>query len=356
MRTRKELRKWQGLKIPKWLRPRKSALVLVLFSVVYIGFSIFRFLNTPPKTVFVVHSRILSQYFYALDFGQVHERGITPNPTVVEETASLSQFATIYENTNSAEPAKRPTLVLVELPTPYAGRIREKNVNLRIVGTLIRPKGTDAVVAVRYNSEIVTLSDLRGRRVAVDDMYSTPVIMTRELLRGSGIAYDQVTYVRLPRERLLPSLENGEVDAAILYSGYASLARIRKDKYRIISYIFDDSRVILGGELPVAAVLVTNSSGIEQKCSVLKKSLVLVQKSFRYGTEHADEVVQKVAPALDLSPDVYKITFQTIEPTRVFLSPSDRKNILTLLNMAYKQGAIPAKVTDEIFFDVQECR
>lgn len=321
---------------------RKFAAVLIVVTLLLTGYSVFESFQQPPDEVSLVHSLILGQYFYALDEGRVGLRRIRFNITTLQEAGALGSYAT-----------GETEIDLIEVATTVAGLAHDSTPHVRIVGTLIRPTGGDAIVVVKSHSALSSLSDLRGKTVGVDSLSLTPVILLRELLRQTyGVDYDEVTYVEHPLSALLSALDDREVDAVVVYSAYAYLARAQGGEYQIISSIFEEVKPILG-DLPIAAVLVTNRTDLEDRSEVLQGAIGLVKESFTYGLEHRDEISQEMGARLGLQPEIYALTFYNVVPTDIYLNAEDKENILQLLDLAWRQGLIERQTTEDIFFDAR---
>jgi len=326
------------------MNSRKVVIWLIIFTVIGIILVFYNDLHEPPVDVSIVHSEILGQYFFGLDNGIVTSTRIKPNITVLREASALGYYAR-----NNTE------IDFVEVATTFAGMTYDENPNVKIIGTLIKPRGDDSIVVVNSESQIATLSDLRGKKVGMDNIALTPTVLLKELLKEVyNINYDEVTYVEIPLSGALGQLDSREVDAVVVYSAYAYFARAQ-NKYRVLSNVFEETKQLLG-DLPIAAVLITNRVDLDSRQEVLFRGLELIQNSFNYGLKNREEISQAMSKQLGIQPETHSISFQNVVPTTIFLNIDDMENILKLLIIAKNQGLIGREITDDIFFDPQKDR
>lgn len=100
----------------------------------------------------------------------------------------------------------------------------------------------DAIL-VPEQSEIVSLSDLRGKRIAVDEGSSAHYVLLRAL-ESVAIPYDAVEILLLPQCDALPLFEQGHIDAWIVWMPYALTHQRRSYPGRSIGNL----QTILGEE------------------------------------------------------------------------------------------------------------
>jgi len=94
-------------------------------------------------------------------------------------------------------------------------------------------------VAVRSDSDLVTLADLRGRTVAITGFGSHgDVTLRMEILPAAGLSVDDVNLVELPVAQMEGALVTGTVDAALVNEPWATRAEL-SDELEILSWLED---------------------------------------------------------------------------------------------------------------------
>jgi NitT/TauT family transport system substrate-binding protein len=68
------------------------------------------------------------------------------------------------------------------------------------------------------NGEIKTVADLKGRRIAVNNIQSTSLNYVIRALAQAGLGRDDVKLVEMPFSQFIPALEKKAVDAALIYT------------------------------------------------------------------------------------------------------------------------------------------
>lgn len=319
----------------------KKASIALLLMVIFAGILLVIWRARRPagvKKVSLAHSSILNQYFYALDKKKLHLDGLEFDITVVQDPAALGVYV-----------MGRAGIDLVEAGTPFAGVARISNPNVKIVGTLLKPRADDCAVVVKANSDIDSPQDLAGKRIGVDSLAEPHTILLKEVLKQNhNIPYESATYIVKPVPVLLDLLKRGDIDAVLVYGLLGYQPRGDKQNYEVVCSVFEEAKSILG-DTPVVAVLVTNRKDLDKDTA--KKALAAIKESFDYAFAHQEELSQELAGQFGISPEVYKNSFFGTLPTGVFLTREDQDNILKIFEVAQRQGIIDRQITEDIFFD-----
>ena len=98
-------------------------------------------------------------------------------------------------------------------------RLVAQGVDLVAVAVANVSAGADVLVV---RSDIKSLTDLRGRRVAVE-MAGVSGILLLKILEVAGLGRDELTLVDLPVSRHPQAWASGEVDASVCYEPVASI-------------------------------------------------------------------------------------------------------------------------------------
>lgn len=73
-------------------------------------------------------------------------------------------------------------------------------------------------------SPVRTPQDLSGRRVAVNTFGNIVELTARSAIEANGVESDTVTFVDIPFPEMLPALQNGQVDAAVMVEPFITQA------------------------------------------------------------------------------------------------------------------------------------
>lgn len=106
-----------------------------------------------------------------------------------------------------------------------------EGVPVKVVATIDYSAGADGIVAV---SDILSVSDLKGRRVAVP-VQGFSLLLLQEALKQAGLAENDVVIV--PQEPLgaARDFSTGRVDAVVIAEPYLSLATSRRNSHLLFS-------------------------------------------------------------------------------------------------------------------------
>ncbi len=122
-------------------------------------------------------------------------------------------------------------LQLVNIPIATGLQARAQNIDIVMIGPgttteRSKPPAQTATIA-KAGSSIQQLSDLTGKKVAVNVINSVDWLYTRALLEKGGADLKTVTFIELPYPNMIDAIVNGQVDAAtvtqpFLYFGTSS--------------------------------------------------------------------------------------------------------------------------------------
>jgi NitT/TauT family transport system substrate-binding protein len=140
-----------------------------------------------------------------------------------------------------------PLLIQGQLPVgnvPISTVFQARAQNLDVVmigpGTYVeksQPPGQTATI-VKADSKIERLSDLTGKKIAVNVINSVNWLYNRALLQKAGVDLKTVTYVELPIPNMIDAVVNGYVDAAAIVQPFlffgTSSGKVRTIGYDIL--------------------------------------------------------------------------------------------------------------------------
>lgn len=125
----------------------------------------------------------------------------------------------------------------IPISTGLQARSRNLDVVMIGAGTYIekmRAPGQTATI-VKADSKIAKLSDLNGKKVAVNVINSVNWLYNRAMLENAGADLKTVTYLELPFPNMIDAVVNGQVDAAAIVQPFLFFGR-SSGKVRIVGY------------------------------------------------------------------------------------------------------------------------
>jgi NitT/TauT family transport system substrate-binding protein len=152
--------------------------------------------------------------------------------------------------------------------------------------------GGDAIVA---RPELRRLEDLRGRRVAVEDMTTSPYVLGRAL-EQVGLDPSDVQIARIPVDQQVQAYEAGAVDAVVTFAPFVDeLLDAGAHK------LFDSS------ELPeeIIDVLVVREDRLARHSEQVEHLLRGWFQALDYLERNPDDAVARMSPRLDMSPEEF---------------------------------------------------
>ena len=188
---------------------------------------------------------------------------------------------------------------------PHLYYLAHKNSGYRALVRVDRP-GMKAVVVTRADSQIKSIQDLRGRRLATTDPLALATVLARSLLLDSGIDPDRdLTLVATPSHNAsLLSSYRGTTDASVLIFPLYRRARADiRDSMKIIAETDDAPHMPLAVAPWINADLATRlrSTLLEMKTSPAGRTLLrhLDWPGFTAVEAHDYDALEHIAEQLD---------------------------------------------------------
>lgn len=179
-----------------------------------------------PLTVVVLPGADLAPLYVGLNEGIFIEHGID---------LKINSFAATRADVVSAVDEGRYDLGYADMTSIFAAQ--EAGAELQIVSGAASTSGdirADYAGIVTHLTDINSVSDLAGRKLAVDSLGSTNEVVARAAIDAAGADSGTVTIEPVPLINMRRSLAGGIVDAALLIEPYLTVAR--HDGLKVISY------------------------------------------------------------------------------------------------------------------------
>lgn len=167
--------------------------------------------------------------------------------------------------------------------------LQQDGLELRVVLVPDYSHGGDAIVA---RPEVRRLKDLRGRRVAVEDLTTSPYVLGRAL-EQAGLYPSDVQIIRIPVDRQVQAYEAGAVDAVVTFVPFVD-ELLEAGAHKLL----DSSE--LPGE--IIDVLVVREERLAQHSEQVEHLLRGWFQALDYLERNPDDAVARMSRRLDMSP------------------------------------------------------
>ncbi len=234
--------------------------------------------------------------------------------TTQSNTNFDSRLFTDFPTVVSAMEAKQiqATFMIV----PLAMKLREQGVPVKIC-YLGHRDGSEIVVG--KNSSIRSLSDLKGKKLALPSFFSNQNFVIHKLMEDYGMKPDDITFVILPPPDMPTSLAAGAIDA--YFVGEPFCAKAELDGYGRILYYARDIWPNF-----ISCALVVHEDLIKSNPEVVRDLVRGIAQSGVWADTHRAEAAKLVAPYFRQNEKLLNYVL-TSNPERVKyedLSPSDQ--------------------------------
>jgi NitT/TauT family transport system substrate-binding protein len=151
-------------------------------------------------------------------------------------------------------------------------------------------------------SDILTVADLKGKRIGVDEIGGTPMSVASVAVGAIGIdPRTEVEWIPYPSDQEIQSLEKGEVDVIAVWDPFATIAE-RTGKYRTLvdiakdplfagrncCFIFASGKLVKENPGAVAAVLRALNKAVEYEGAYPAEAAALLVQEKKVATDDVD--------------------------------------------------------------------
>lgn len=227
----------------------------------------------------------------------------------------------------NAGPAETEAIFAGEIDLGYIGPVPALSANVKSNGDVkIISNSTDggAVLLVRKDSGIESVSDLSGKKVAVPQLGNTQHLCLLNILDENGLATTDkggdVTINASSNADILNLIDNGSVDAALVPEPWGTMIENNGNA----EVLLDDKEVFLNGDYPTAVVVVSKDF-MEEHPDLVKDFLKAHEDATTFINENMGEA-QKIVNA-----EIQEATGKSLDED-VIESAFSRMTISTKLN------------------------
>lgn len=227
----------------------------------------------------------------------------------------------------NAGPAETEAIFAGEIDLGYIGPVPALSANVKSNGDVkIISNSTDggAVLLVRKDSGIESVSDLSGKKVAVPQLGNTQHLCLLNILDENGLATTDkggdVTINASSNADILNLIDNGSVDAALVPEPWGTMIENNGNA----EVLLDDKEVFLNGDYPTAVVVVSKDF-MEEHPDLVKDFLKAHEDATTFINENMGEA-QKI-----VNTEIQEATGKSLDGD-VIESAFSRMTISTKLN------------------------
>jgi len=212
---------------------------------------------------------------------------------------------------------------------PLAMKLREQGVPVKIC-YLGHRDGSEIVVG--KNSSIKTLTDLKGKKLALPSLFSNQNFVIHKLMEDAGMKPADITFIILPPPDMPTSLAAGAIDA--YFVGEPFCAKAELDGYGRVLYYARDIWPNF-----ISCALVVHEDLIKSNPDVVSDLVRGIAQSGMWADTHRAEAAKLVAPYYHQNVKVLNYVL-TSNPARVKyenLTPTDA-DLQQIEDMGIKLG------------------
>jgi len=217
---------------------------------------------------------------------------------------------------------------------PLAIKLREQGVPVKIC-YLGHRDGSEIMVG--KNSSIKTLTDLKGKKMALPSFFSNQNFVIHKLMEDAGMKDNDITFIILPPPDMPTSLASGAIDA--YFVGEPFCAKAELDGYGRVLYYARDIWPNF-----VSCALVVHEDLIKSNPDVVRDLVRGIAQSGLWAETHRAEAAKLVAPYYRQNVKVlnYVLTANPERVKYVNLTPTDQ-DLQQIEDMGLKLGYLKKK-------------
>ena len=203
---------------------------------------------------------------------------------------------------------------------------------IKVVSNGVNSTGMDgadfAALMVKGDSPIRTVSDLAGKKVAVNLLKNVAEVAVSASLRKAGVDPNTVTYVELGFPEQPPALQDGRVDAVFVVEPFQQIVLAQGGRKLASSF------VDVAPDLPVAMYF-TSTKLIGENPDLVRRFTEAMQESLAYADAHPAEARSIITTYTQVSPDL-------IDKLTLPKWPADvnRQSVQTMADVTLREGVL----------------
>lgn len=213
--------------------------------------------------------------------------------------------------------------------------------DIQIVGNVAYGEKALALL-VKPTSNITSLEDLKGRKIAYGKgTYAQHLLAL--LLEKGNLTFNDIQSVNLPAGDMPTALENGQIDAAVIWEPFISQL-VTAGKAKVIA----DGTGIKRGNLVTYAV----NSYAKEHPQIIAAYIKACQRASDYIKENPKEAAELIAKDMKVDPSILESTFQNLHYDQA-LTPEDINEIKKVKDYLLQQKLIQNDIDMDSFINLE---
>ena len=197
----------------------------------------------------------------------------------------------------------------------------------------------DHAILVQSHSAIENVSDLKGKKLAINSRRNIDHLMILMLLKKAGLTESDVKLLEVPFPRMLTVLKAGSVDAIAAAEPFITLG-LEQDDVRVLSWNYIDVRMktLVSTYVTTDVIRSKQSNNLRDFASALGKGIEILDSDPKY----AREVLSRFT----------RISEDVAQKVRLpgFRETVDKVNVMQTIDMLRETGLLSKEVIFEEVF------
>lgn len=257
----------------------------------------------------------------------------------------------------NAGPAETEAIFAGEIDLGYIGPVPAINANVKSNGDvkiISNATNAGAVLLVRNDAGITSISDLAGKKIAVPQVGNTQHLCLLDLLTQNGLkTVDQggdVTVSASSNADIVNLIDNGSVDAAVVPEPWGTTIENNGNATVLLDY----DELFLNGDYPTA-VVIANGDFLKAHPDLVKEFLEMHEDATLYINEHTDEALDVVNSEIEsvtgksIDTDVLKNAYARIKAN----AELNKEAIMTFAQISLDEGFTNSVPEENDVFDTE---
>jgi NitT/TauT family transport system substrate-binding protein len=232
----------------------------------------------------------------------------------------------------------------------------QQGIDMKMIGVELRyqPAPVGFGLWVKKDSPIKSIQDLKGKKIAVGGLKATYVTVTRLALEKKyhvNVALDggDFNWVQLPAPGVLPALQTGRIDAAVLSHIQSWQARHGSD-FRMAVNLGEALKEVYGFRV-ITTVLMAYKDALAAKPEQYREFVRMLKASSDYVKQHPEEVFPALAKKYKIDEAFFADWFAHYAEIPISITDDDINGINKIWEMSKQIGMSknPGDVRDWIW-------
>jgi sulfonate transport system substrate-binding protein len=197
-----------------------------------------------------------------------------------------------------------------------------------------KPKFKGSGILVPENSDITSLSDLKGKRIGFAKGSSSHYLLVKALEKA-GISYEDIEPAFLPPGDARVAFEQGQIDAWTVWDPFASSAEVGSG-----------AKFLVNGEglTTDRDFFIANTDFADNHEDIIDEVIDEIKESSEWANSHHEELVEMLSPILKIEEEALKMAVERREYGVDEITPGIIGEQQAIADTFFELGIIPQKI------------